>query len=861
VAPTGTPARGCTRNLLHDAFGRPGQIRTPDGKRTDLDHIGIRKTVTKQWDLALDLGAASDSASRHEVRDFAGRLVEVHERSAGDTSLVKTSYTYDAGGRLTTVTPGGTGQQARLFFYDGRGFLLSERHPEMAALPSSPLSSVLWDDHDSLGNPGRRTDGDSDVSYDYDFAGRLIRTSDLVLDEPLTEYFYARGNHADGRGGLSRSAGKLHQSRRYNRLFDRPDVVITETFEYSGAEGRLSRTSLRSSQGNGSDVRFTLELGYDALGELSSVTYPGCEGPARCDPATARRQIRRTVERGLLRKVEDVSGSTFPYASSLTYDAAGLTSSVVRGNGVTDTIAVDPSGIPRPREISFDGPFGLWTSGAYSYDGRGNAFRIGADRYRYDAVGRLLEGEVFGGAKRQLLAYDRVGNLTSIGTTERPAYSPAVDPATNRLAEVGIAYSSAGRLIGFRDRSLTYDALERPVAMEGQGVNVRWAYDAGGERVALFDLMNDRETWTLRGPDDRVLRRYRTDDPGASAPAWRLQDYVYQGSRLLATVDEGQIRHLHPDHLGTPRLVTDATGTELSRHTYYPFGEEAFLGAIDDAARRRDETMRFTGHERDVNGESAADPAIDDLDYMHARYYSPFYGRFLTLDPVTGKPADPQSWNRYAYVRGNPLTFLDPTGLDLKNGIVGGYWAEAAFFGFKITVGTVTEADWQNGRGFWRPENDSGVFATLSRPNPGKGLLSFGLGVSNGLFVGTGNIESFEGRSSGGGAGVLAAVGFSKNSTTDDVVIFGGAGASVNPLLAQVGASESNTGVLSAKDLFPGLFDSGQASGPQLLFIDQITVRDKALEIIDLTEECPHLDGPCIERIPTEPLSGVRNIE
>jgi RHS repeat-associated protein len=50
-------------------------------------------------------------------------------------------------------------------------------------------------------------------------------------------------------------------------------------------------------------------------------------------------------------------------------------------------------------------------------------------------------------------------------------------------------------------------------------------------------------------------------------------------------------------------------------------------------------------------------------DYMHARYYNPNFGRFLSVDP--GKdwdPKAPQSWNSYAYVRNNPVIGVDPTG-------------------------------------------------------------------------------------------------------------------------------------------------------------------------------------------------------
>jgi RHS repeat-associated protein len=53
------------------------------------------------------------------------------------------------------------------------------------------------------------------------------------------------------------------------------------------------------------------------------------------------------------------------------------------------------------------------------------------------------------------------------------------------------------------------------------------------------------------------------------------------------------------------------------------------------------------------------------LDYAQQRYYSSTLGRFLSADPYRNSagPADPGSWNRYAYTGNDPVNFNDSPGL------------------------------------------------------------------------------------------------------------------------------------------------------------------------------------------------------
>jgi RHS repeat-associated protein len=102
----------------------------------------------------------------------------------------------------------------------------------------------------------------------------------------------------------------------------------------------------------------------------------------------------------------------------------------------------------------------------------------------------------------------------------------------------------------------------------------------------------------------------------------------------------------HADHLSV-RISTDATGSANRRFGHYPFGETWYeAGKVDK--------WKFTSYERDSES---------GLDYAMFRYDSSRLGRFMTPDPLPGLISDPQSLNRYAYVRNDPINSIDPLGL------------------------------------------------------------------------------------------------------------------------------------------------------------------------------------------------------
>ncbi len=120
------------------------------------------------------------------------------------------------------------------------------------------------------------------------------------------------------------------------------------------------------------------------------------------------------------------------------------------------------------------------------------------------------------------------------------------------------------------------------------------------------------------------------------------------------------------DHLGTPRMVVNKTGSlaGVKRHDYLPFGEELYAGVssrtVEHGYTGDGVRQKLTSKERDNE---------TGLDYFLARYYASTQGRFTSTDPMmaSAKLSNPQTMNRYVYVINNPLRYIDPNGLDAED--------------------------------------------------------------------------------------------------------------------------------------------------------------------------------------------------
>jgi RHS repeat-associated protein len=661
-----------TQYSNHDTFGRPGQINPPGGDTpvTDLTYKGERR-LTRRQDVETAAGSVSNWVT--EERDHFGRLIglcEAQSSAPGEScSGLLTTYFYDAADRLVKVCHAASGSscgQSRYFTYDGRGFLVSEQHPEIGASGNGTMSYL----YDAQGNPTQsQVVGSSDFTLQlvYDRAGRNVLTNQWTATgwRRLKEFTYAK--ESDG-GNLK--GGKLVSAKRYNwvdplgpllALGDIP-AVVTDTYRYEGVAGAVSEktTSFRLLS---STNAFTSHFERDDFGNLTRIVYPRAQSwPFNPNSGEPYRQIDMGYKLGFLTSVNG-------YAPSITYQQGGVLNQVDYATGAQWTQTLSTSNyLPRPNQINLTGVASGFQSGTYAYDGVSNIKSIGTQAFQYDRLNRLTLGDTLHGSsiQRQTASYDDFGNVQSL-ISNGVTLSTSTSNLTNRLT--GASYDVAGNVVGLTAAvggavfSYNYDGLRKMISLQSNAHFARLNfYDAGDERIFMWDCPlnscgngTNLETWTLRGLRNEVLRVYGGQDKFGTD--WQA-DYVYRDATLLALVKplgDGETRqYAAVDHLGSVRQVFDAANASVEKRDFFAFGGQ--IGAVGSGGI----PFKFTGHERDENGAGRG-----ALDNMHARFGSPALARFMSVDPVfRGSPYSSQSWNRFAYVENRPLNWVDPTGLE-----------------------------------------------------------------------------------------------------------------------------------------------------------------------------------------------------
>jgi RHS repeat-associated protein len=241
----------------------------------------------------------------------------------------------------------------------------------------------------------------------------------------------------------------------------------------------------------------------------------------------------------------------------------------------------------------------------------------------------------------QGFSYDAFGNVKKAGSQLGVSFQPAYASATNRYASLpsgSPAYDANGNVKadGFHsyawdaDGNLTvldanpamvYDALDRRVEQTVSGTTSEILYSLDGAKLALLN--------------GAAVSQLFVGLPG--------------GSRAIYTAS-GLAYYQYGNWLGSERETTTPAGSIVHDGMYGPYGET--YNETGSSSLRN-----FTGQEANL--------ALDLYDFS-AREYHPIQGRWLQPDPAGLGAVDytnPQSWNRYGYVLGNPLGFTDPTGL------------------------------------------------------------------------------------------------------------------------------------------------------------------------------------------------------
>ncbi|HET9644259.1 MAG TPA: RHS repeat-associated core domain-containing protein, partial [Burkholderiaceae bacterium] len=358
--------------------------------------------------------------------------------------------------------------------------------------------------------------------------------------------------------------------------------------------------------------------------------------------------------------------------TGLTYPSGRVVAYGFNAGGQVTSITVDGVTVLASAEYL---PFGavqkwVWANGqvyerTYDLDGRVDTLTTGpatgtygdlSQVFGYDSLNRLISAQLAAG-QSQGFAYDANGNRTS-ATINGAATTYTYPTTSHRLTS----------LSGATTRSFTYDAAGNTASSAG----ITYVYDGRGRMKQAGST-----TYLVNGQGQRVKKAsgaaetyFAYDEAGHL-----IGEYDGSGSPIEETVWLGDIPvavlkpnsgsfdvfYIWADHLGTPRLITDAANN--SRWEWPnndPFGNNApneNPGGLGVFAYN----LRFPGQYYDVES---------GLSYNYNRDYDSKLGRYIQSDPIGLRGGV----STYGYVAQDPLALIDETGLDAWNRDPGFRW-------------------------------------------------------------------------------------------------------------------------------------------------------------------------------------------
>jgi RHS repeat-associated protein len=187
----------------------------------------------------------------------------------------------------------------------------------------------------------------------------------------------------------------------------------------------------------------------------------------------------------------------------------------------------------------------------------------------------------------------------------------------------------------------TYDSENRLLTAPG----VQYAYNSSNQRIWMGTLNSSGaltgQSVFVYSAGGQMMGQYSATAGSSSLTVATTQFTVYFGHKRIGVANSsGTTNAFAIDRLG-------------SSGQFYPYGEGK--GGNNPA-----DTWSFATYWTD---------SATGLDYASQRYFSGQFGRFMTpyqaASGGSGNPNNPQTWDRYAYVSGDPANLVDPEGLAL----------------------------------------------------------------------------------------------------------------------------------------------------------------------------------------------------
>jgi RHS repeat-associated protein len=665
---------GCSTSstiTTYDGMGRPWTVTDGGGGTT---------TYTYKENDVLQAVGPTQTFQRQLEYDGLGRLTSVCEITSAPgsgsgpcnqknplTGLL-TLYTYDALDNLLTVTQNAQsgaigGSQTRTYTFDGLSRLTSESNPETSNTGTNGTKTYVYDAVSNLcGNGQSGTNGD------------LVSTTDVAGN--CVTYFYD-GLHRLTDVGAGTPAGTSACKRfRYDNTLGvagaiPPGITVSNTF------GRMAEAETDNCVvSNGKLTAITDEwFSYDKDGRQTDV-YESTPNSRGYYHTTASYWPNNQLE---TLGIKNSSGGYAVPLQTYAVDGEGRTSAVgaASGQNPVSLVTYATTGTSEPIGSLTQVTFGSSDSDVYQYDT--NTGRIKQYSFNVNgqsAVGNLtwnangtlqnlaitdpfnsqnnqsctntyddlarLSGNNCGGAWAQTFSYDAFGNVTKSGSI---SWQPNYNNATNQYQSgwKGVSYDANGDLLNDTFNTYTWDPFGNLASANGATI----VYDAFGRMVENHS-----------GAYQFVHAPNGGKQPLAEMQGQSLLSALLPlpGGAVVAYGSSGLSQYMHADWLGSARLSSTPGRAPIPAMAYAPFGE-GYAGG--------QQYEQFTG----INAGTVYDTEnqTGSLEDFMFRRYSPVQGRWISPDPAglgAVDPSNPQSWNRYTYVLNNPLSNIDPLGLD-----------------------------------------------------------------------------------------------------------------------------------------------------------------------------------------------------